>query len=153
MTWDPATQSDAPSNYVVHEEGNGEAVMFSFKSKAFFGKKKVTVKVEDSEFSEKFSLDVVGSSGSVSCKSPSRTYQVGIPFFIPVFMIFWMGIEVGWKRVIVWSAGSWYQGQILGQALIIWEKCVSLSTMGWLAWVKNIDHNEDFSSRVNVKTA
>lgn len=71
-------RSDAPSNYVVHEEGNGEAVMFSFKSKAFFGKKKVTVKVEDSEFSEKFSLDVVGSSGSVSCKSPSRTYQVGV---------------------------------------------------------------------------
>lgn len=100
MTQPPVSQSDSPSNFVVHEEGNGEAVMFSFKSKAFFGKKKVTVKVEDSEFSEKFSLDVVGSSGSVSCKSPSRTYQVGVPLPTLGLMI----MPVGFNKIHVLNA-------------------------------------------------
>lgn len=71
-------QGDTPNNIVVHEEDNSEAILFSFKSKAFFGKKKATVKVEDSDWSERFSLDVVGSSGSVICKAPSRNYQVRI---------------------------------------------------------------------------
>lgn len=56
---------------------NTEPILFSFKSKAFFGKKKATVKVEDSDWSDKFSLDVVGSSGSVLCKAPNKNYQVG----------------------------------------------------------------------------
>lgn len=71
-------RGDTPNNIVVHEEDNSEAILFSFKSKAFFGKKKATVKVEDSDWSERFSLDVVGSSGSVTCKAPSRNYQVGV---------------------------------------------------------------------------
>ncbi|KAG7176031.1 Vacuolar protein sorting-associated protein 13C-like [Homarus americanus] len=45
---------------------------------AFFGKKKATVKVMDGDWSEKFSLDVVGSSGSVTCKAPNRNYQLGV---------------------------------------------------------------------------
>lgn len=70
------TQGDTRNNIVVHEEVNSEAILFSFKSKAFFGKKKATVKVEDSDWSDKFSLDVVGSSGSVLCKAPNKNYQV-----------------------------------------------------------------------------
>ncbi|KAK8381851.1 hypothetical protein O3P69_015099 [Scylla paramamosain] len=69
---------DTRNNIVVHEEVNNEAILFSFKSKAFFGKKKATVKVEDSDWSDKFSLDVVGSSGSVLCKASNRNYQVGV---------------------------------------------------------------------------
>jgi vacuolar protein sorting-associated protein 13A/C len=51
-------------------------VLFSFRPKAFFGKKKTAIKVEDSDWSNKFSLDVAGSSGSVSCKSSDNLYQV-----------------------------------------------------------------------------
>lgn len=69
-------QGDAPNNIVVHEEDNKQPILFSFKSKAFFGKKKATVKVEDSEWSSKFSLDVVGNSGSVLCKGHERNYEV-----------------------------------------------------------------------------
>ncbi|XP_050687793.1 intermembrane lipid transfer protein Vps13-like isoform X2 [Eriocheir sinensis] len=71
-------KGDTRNNIVVHEEVNNEAILFSFKSKAFFGKKKATVKVEDSDWSDKFSLDVVGSSGSVLCKAPNKNYQVGV---------------------------------------------------------------------------
>ncbi|KAK3890033.1 hypothetical protein Pcinc_005997 [Petrolisthes cinctipes] len=71
-------RGDAPNNIVVHEEDNKQPILFSFKSKAFFGKKKATVKVEDSEWSSKFSLDVVGNSGSVLCKGHERSYQVGV---------------------------------------------------------------------------
>ncbi|CAG7827241.1 unnamed protein product [Allacma fusca] len=52
--------------------------MFSFKGKAFFAKKKAYVKFKGSDWSEKFSLDVAGSSGTVTCKSPHREYQVGL---------------------------------------------------------------------------
>ncbi|XP_042203320.1 vacuolar protein sorting-associated protein 13-like isoform X2 [Homarus americanus] len=71
-------KGDTPNNIVVHEEDSSEAILFSFKSKAFFGKKKATVKVMDGDWSEKFSLDVVGSSGSVTCKAPNRNYQLGV---------------------------------------------------------------------------
>lgn len=71
-------RGDTRNNIVVHEEVNNEAILFSFKSKVFFGKKKATVKVEDSDWSDKFSLDVVGSSGSVLCKASNRNYQVGV---------------------------------------------------------------------------
>nr|XP_045626468.1 vacuolar protein sorting-associated protein 13C-like isoform X1 [Procambarus clarkii] len=71
-------KGDTPHNIVVHEEDSKEAMLFSFKSKVFFGKKKATVKVMDSEWSEKFSLDVVGSSGSITCKAPNKNYQLGV---------------------------------------------------------------------------
>ncbi|KAK7014809.1 hypothetical protein SK128_024380 [Halocaridina rubra] len=70
------SKGDALNNIVVHEEDSNEPVLFSFKSKSFFGKKKATVRVNDSDWSERFSLDVVGSSGSITCKGPGRTYQI-----------------------------------------------------------------------------
>ncbi|CAL4058718.1 unnamed protein product, partial [Meganyctiphanes norvegica] len=71
-------KGETSSNVVVHEKNSNEAVLFSFKSKAFFGKKKAAVKVENSQWSEKFSLDVVGSSGLLTCKAQDRIYQIGI---------------------------------------------------------------------------
>jgi len=51
-------------------------VMFSFKPNTYFGKKKVFIKVNDSDWSNKFSLDVAGSSGSISCKSNNNIFHV-----------------------------------------------------------------------------
>jgi vacuolar protein sorting-associated protein 13A/C len=53
-------------------------VLFSFRAKSFFGKKKASIKVEDGEWSDKFSLDVAGSSGVVSCTCGDTTYQIGV---------------------------------------------------------------------------
>lgn len=50
--------------------------MFTFKGKSFYAKKKSQIKVEDSSWSEKFSLDVAGSSGVVKCETNTMKYQV-----------------------------------------------------------------------------
>lgn len=62
-------------------------VLFSFRPKAFFGKKKASIKAEDSEWSNKFSLDVAGSSGSVSCKSNNNLSQVNFSKEIKVVFV------------------------------------------------------------------
>ena len=54
--------------------------MFSFRSKAFFGKKKAMVRVEDGEWSDKFPIDVAGSKGVVLCKYNGLIYQVRFYF-------------------------------------------------------------------------
>jgi vacuolar protein sorting-associated protein 13A/C len=52
--------------------------LFSFNAKNFFGKKKAAVRVEQGDWSDKFSLDVAGSSGVVVCKYNDILYQVSI---------------------------------------------------------------------------
>ncbi|XP_074661340.1 intermembrane lipid transfer protein VPS13A-like [Tubulanus polymorphus] len=97
-----------------HPEGQQGAVLFAYKPKKVFEKKKeelskddasstagstgtlnrnksqkknkqpwkksgkVTLKVCDSDWSDKFSLDTVGSSGTVTCKFKHYTYEVGV---------------------------------------------------------------------------
>jgi len=52
-------------------------VLFSFRGKSFFTKKKAVVRVEgESDWSTKFPVDVAGSCGSVTCKSPMMEYEV-----------------------------------------------------------------------------
>ncbi|CAG7785731.1 unnamed protein product [Allacma fusca] len=63
---------------IHHKSESTHPVMFSFKGKAFFAKNKAYVKFKCSDWSEKFSLDVAGSSGTVTCRSPHREYQVGL---------------------------------------------------------------------------
>lgn len=74
----PAEQSDDSSNVLYHPEHFKGPVMFSFRAKNFFGKKKSCIKVKKGEWSDKFSLDVAGSSGVVNCKADNRTYQIGV---------------------------------------------------------------------------
>lgn len=52
--------------------------MFSFNAKNFFGKKKASIKVESGDWSDKFSLDVAGSSGVINCKSDGVIYNVSL---------------------------------------------------------------------------
>lgn len=74
----PFEQSDDSSNVLYHPENFKGPVMFSFRAKNFFGKKKSCIKVKKGEWSDKFSLDVAGSSGVVNCKADNRTYQIGV---------------------------------------------------------------------------
>lgn len=63
-------------NVLYHPEHFKGPILFSFRSKAFFGKKKAMIRVEDGEWSDKFSIDVAGSEGVVACKYNGMTYQV-----------------------------------------------------------------------------
>ncbi|GFX12510.1 vacuolar protein sorting-associated protein 13 [Trichonephila clavipes] len=64
---------------IIHHPPDFNPVLFSFKAKAFFAKKKAALRIGDSEWSDKFSLDAVGSSGTVIAKNKEgRTYMVGV---------------------------------------------------------------------------
>lgn len=69
-------------NVLYHPEHFKGPILFSFRSKAFFGKKKAMIRVEDGEWSDKFSIDVAGSEGVVACKYNGMTYQVLTLFII-----------------------------------------------------------------------
>lgn len=61
---------------IFHPKEYKAPILFSFRPKNFFGKKKAAIRIEFGEWSEKFSLDVPGSSGLVLCRLEGRTYQV-----------------------------------------------------------------------------
>lgn len=77
--------ADDTSNVISHSKNYKEPILFSFRAKNFFGKKKAAIRIEFGEWSDKFSLDVPGSSGVVICKSEGRTYQVS-EFFVIVML-------------------------------------------------------------------
>lgn len=53
-------------------------MLFSYPGKNFFGKKKTSVRVDSGEWSDKFSMDVAGSSGMVTCPSDNRKYAIAV---------------------------------------------------------------------------
>lgn len=62
---------------ILHHPNNfDEPILFSFKEKSFFSKKKACVRVNDGDWSDKFSIDAAGSSGSVFCPYRNAIYQV-----------------------------------------------------------------------------
>ncbi|XP_028027252.1 vacuolar protein sorting-associated protein 13 isoform X3 [Bombyx mandarina] len=74
----PNKNVDETGNVIFHPKDYKEPILFSFRAKNFFGKKKAAIRVEFGEWSDKFSLDVPGSSGVVICKHEGRTYQVAV---------------------------------------------------------------------------
>ncbi|XP_045493787.1 vacuolar protein sorting-associated protein 13 [Colias croceus] len=74
----PNKNVDETGNVIFHPKDYKEPIMFSFRAKNFFGKKKAAIRIEFGEWSDKFSLDVPGSSGVVICKNEGRTYQVAV---------------------------------------------------------------------------
>ncbi|XP_053604237.1 intermembrane lipid transfer protein Vps13 isoform X1 [Plodia interpunctella] len=70
--------ADETGNVIFHPKDYKEPILFSFRAKNFFGKKKASIRVEFGEWSEKFSLDVPGSAGVLVCRNEGRAYQVAI---------------------------------------------------------------------------
>uniref|UniRef100_A0A8C3YAK4 Vacuolar protein sorting 13 homolog A n=1 Tax=Catharus ustulatus TaxID=91951 RepID=A0A8C3YAK4_CATUS len=82
-----------------HPPDYKKPLLFSFQPKNFLQNNKVQLRVTDSGLSDQFSLDTVGSHGSVKCKSHKKEYQVGVTInnssfnitrivtFTPFFMI------------------------------------------------------------------
>lgn len=67
-------------NVLYHPENFKGPILFSFRSKVFFGKKKAMIRVENGEWSDKFPIDVAGSEGVVICKYNGQIYQVSSIF-------------------------------------------------------------------------
>ncbi|EDW02215.1 vacuolar protein sorting-associated protein 13 [Drosophila grimshawi] len=53
-------------------------ILFTFRDKMFFDKKKASIRVDSGEWSEKIPLDVAGSIGAVTCNSNDQSYQIGV---------------------------------------------------------------------------
>ncbi|XP_050293110.1 intermembrane lipid transfer protein Vps13 isoform X2 [Anthonomus grandis grandis] len=70
--------SDENLNVLHHPANFKGPILFSFNARNFFGKKKASIRVESGDWSNKFSLDVAGSSGVVQCKANDRVYQIGV---------------------------------------------------------------------------
>ncbi|XP_077862759.1 intermembrane lipid transfer protein VPS13A-like [Saccoglossus kowalevskii] len=64
-------------NITFHPESMEEPVLFAFH-KQLLGKKMASLKVLDSDWSNKFSLDTVGSSGAITCKTKEMNYEIGV---------------------------------------------------------------------------
>uniref|UniRef100_A0A2M4CVW7 Putative vacuolar protein n=1 Tax=Anopheles darlingi TaxID=43151 RepID=A0A2M4CVW7_ANODA len=70
--------NDENTNILYHPPQYEGPILFSFREKAFFGKKKAAIRVDAGEWSDKFSLDVAGSSGVVFCLANNMTYEIGV---------------------------------------------------------------------------
>ncbi|BES95651.1 Vacuolar protein [Nesidiocoris tenuis] len=75
---DSPEQAQNTEHVLYHPANFVGPIMFSFKAKSFFAKKKSQIRVESGQWSDKFSLDVVGSSGSVSCHNKNMKFDIGI---------------------------------------------------------------------------
>ncbi|KAH8859148.1 Vacuolar protein sorting-associated protein 13A [Schistosoma japonicum] len=63
----------------IHSATFTGALLYSSLSKSFFGKQMANLRVCESNWSDKFSLDTVGSSGRVHCTTKSKmSYEIGV---------------------------------------------------------------------------
>ncbi|XP_008057305.1 vacuolar protein sorting-associated protein 13A, partial [Carlito syrichta] len=70
-----------------HPPDYKKPVLFSFQPNHFFNNNKVQLMVTDSELSDQFSIDTVGSHGAVKCKGQKMEYQVGVTIDLSSFNI------------------------------------------------------------------
>ncbi|CAL8091327.1 unnamed protein product [Calicophoron daubneyi] len=72
------TYKSSDDTEVIHPASFDGALLYSSLAKSVFGKRKATLRVDDSAWSDKFSLDTVGSSGRVNCKGKQKTFEIGV---------------------------------------------------------------------------
>ncbi|CAH1251543.1 VPS13A [Branchiostoma lanceolatum] len=79
------------SAILSHPPNQQDVVLFSFKPKSLFAKKKALLRVDSqSEWSDKFSVDTVGSSGSITCKAAKGmdiNYEIGVKIQLSNFSL------------------------------------------------------------------
>lgn len=72
--------SDENVNVLYHPPDLEGPILFSYREKLFFGKKKASLRVENGDWSEKFALDAAGSTGVVECNADEVKYEVSDAF-------------------------------------------------------------------------
>ncbi|XP_062399567.1 vacuolar protein sorting-associated protein 13A isoform X2 [Sardina pilchardus] len=75
---DRLLQYKADDVHHKHPKDYSSPLLFSFKPRNFFQNNKVRLMISDSELSDEFSIDTVGSYGDVKCKGRSKDYLVGV---------------------------------------------------------------------------
>lgn len=81
----PLAYKAGDDNISQHEAEGNDFALFSFTSKSFLSKNKLQLRVCNSNFSDSFSIDAVGSSGTITCKSKELDYMVGTRIHLTSF--------------------------------------------------------------------
>ncbi|XP_016836278.2 vacuolar protein sorting-associated protein 13A isoform X2 [Cricetulus griseus] len=84
---DRMLQYKADGIHRKHPPNYKKPVLFSFQPNHFFNNNKVQLMVTDSELSDQFSIDTVGSHGAIKCKGLKMEYQVGVTINLSSFNI------------------------------------------------------------------
>ncbi|XP_051002167.1 intermembrane lipid transfer protein VPS13A [Acomys russatus] len=84
---DRMLQYKADGIHRKHPPNYKKPVLFSFQPNHFFNNNKVQLMVTDSELSDQFSIDTVGSHGAIKCKGMKMEYQVGVTINLSSFNI------------------------------------------------------------------
>ncbi|XP_059615380.1 intermembrane lipid transfer protein Vps13 isoform X2 [Phlebotomus argentipes] len=69
---------DESINILYHPPEYNGPILFSFREKVFFGKNRASIRIDTGDWSDKFPLDVAGSSGVVQCRAKDTTYQIAV---------------------------------------------------------------------------
>lgn len=70
-----------PLNVIYHAPDLNQdeiPMMFSFVQKRFMGKRKASLRVENSNWSDPFTLDTIEDAGKVTCKAKNEVFNVGV---------------------------------------------------------------------------
>nr|XP_057926418.1 vacuolar protein sorting-associated protein 13A isoform X3 [Doryrhamphus excisus] len=122
-------------------------LLFSFKPRYFLKTNKVRLMISESELSDEFSLDTVGSYGDVKCKGQYKDYRVGVKIDtcsfsltrIVTFMPFYMLVNGTRQSVFICEVNqdNWTEVPPGQFAVPFWPeddtKLVSIKTEGCLS--------------------
>ncbi|XP_041793933.1 vacuolar protein sorting-associated protein 13A isoform X1 [Chelmon rostratus] len=107
-------------------------LLFSFKPRYFLRNNKVRLMISDSELSDEFSLDTVGSHGDVKCKGRYKDYLVGVKIDassfsltrIVSFVPFYMLVNRTKHSVFICEEGqdNWTEAQPEQSAIPFWPE-------------------------------
>ncbi|XP_017269300.1 vacuolar protein sorting-associated protein 13A isoform X2 [Kryptolebias marmoratus] len=128
-------------------------LLFSFKPRNFLQNNKVRLMISDSDLSDDFSLDTVGSHGDVKCKGRYKDYLVGVKIEatsfsltrIVTFVPFYMLVNRTKHRVFICEEGqnSWTEAEPEQSAVPFWPendtKRLKIKVEGCLAPPQTID--------------
>nr|XP_039248521.1 vacuolar protein sorting-associated protein 13C-like isoform X1 [Styela clava] len=81
----PLDYKAGEDNISQHPEEKQDFILFSFTSKSFLQKNKLQLRVCNSNFSDSFSIDAVGSNGTITCKTKTFNYIIGTKITLTSF--------------------------------------------------------------------
>ncbi|XP_071339167.1 intermembrane lipid transfer protein VPS13A isoform X1 [Trachinotus anak] len=128
-------------------------LLFSFKPRYFLRNNKVRLMISDSELSDDFSLDTVGSHGDVKCKGRYKDYLVGVKIDassfsltrIVTFLPFYMLVNRTKHSVFICEEGqdNWTEAQPEQPGIPFWPendtKRLKIKVDGCLSPPRTID--------------
>uniref|UniRef100_A0A8C5DBC6 Vacuolar protein sorting 13 homolog A n=1 Tax=Gouania willdenowi TaxID=441366 RepID=A0A8C5DBC6_GOUWI len=101
-------------------------LLFSFKPRYFLRNNKIRLMISDSELSDEFSLDTVGSHGDVKCKGRYKDYLVGVKIEPSSFSLTRIVSFVPFYMLVNRTKSVYIKGSVVFLlALAVKQQCVS----------------------------